>query len=253
MIVVGRQPSGLEERRERAIADLKKYYPDGRVERLEALHKNLSERLSKLYKELGYSSRREMIESFGFEVHNDKGGRPISCDPEAVLAELTRRYEGRPKPRTIKALFEENADIGGNLKTIHNVARKHFGRSLGKELEERGLIERAPAKSVPPQTGRAGRSRKPVPETAEILAALDDMERRLGGVPIEDRPSSMASLCRRFPEHESLVTEGRKRGVVSKEALRQRGILRPSKNTIAAEQRRSRLSHVRSQGLPALL
>lgn len=44
-------------------------------ERLDALHGHLSERLSKLYKELGYASRQEMIESFGFEVSISKGGQ----------------------------------------------------------------------------------------------------------------------------------------------------------------------------------
>lgn len=253
MITMERQPLGLEERRERAIADLKKYYPDGRVERLDALHKHFSERLSRLYKELGYTSRREMIESFGFEVIINKGGRPISHNPEAVLSELQRRYEGRQKPATIKVLFEENSDIGGSLKTIYNEARKHFGRSFSKELEARGLIEKASAKSAPQQTGRAGRPRKPVPETAEILAALDDMERRVGDVPIEDRHSSMAGLRRRFPEYEGHVEEGRKQGVVSKEALQRRGILRPPKKKVSAERKRARLSHIRAQGLPFLL
>lgn len=126
-----------------------------------------------------------MIESFGFEVSISKGSRPSSCDSEAVLAELQRRYEGKPKPRTTKDLFGENPDLSGKLKTLNNGARTIFGRTLGKELEARGLIERVPARSEPRQTtGRVGRPKKSGPGTEEILGVLDDMERRLKDVPM---------------------------------------------------------------------
>lgn len=251
---MGRQPLSVEERRDRAIADLRKCYPDGRVERLDALHGHLSERLSRLYKELGYASRQEMIESFGFEVSINKGGRPSSCDPDAVLAELQRRYEGKPKPRATKDLFGENPDLSGKLKTLNNGARTFFGRTLGKELEARGIIERTPARSEPRQTtGRVGRPKKSGPGTEEILGALDDMERRLKDVPMGDRPSTIAGLCRLFPEYEGHVKEGRKRGAFSKGALLQRGILRPPKGQAAAERKQARLSHIRNQELPILL
>lgn len=188
-----------------------------------------------------------------------KGGRPSTCDPEAILGELQRRYEGRPKPSSVKALCEDNPDISGNLKTLNNGARTFFGRTFGKELEARGLIEKTPRARASQsaghsrQTGNVGRPRKPVPEVAEIDAAVDDMERRLKGVPPEDRPSTMAGLSRLFPEYEGHIDEGRKLGVVSKESLRQRGILRLPKSQAAAERKRARLSHIRNQELPELL
>lgn len=189
-----------------------------------------------------------------------RGGRPSTCDPEAILGELQRRYEGRPRPRRIKELIEENPDMSGSLKTLGNEARKLFGRTLGKELEARGLIEERTPRASASQpagasrhTGKVGRQRKPVPEVTEIDAAVDDMERRLKGVPTEDRPATMAGLSRLFPEYKDRIDEGRKLGVVSRESLRQRGILRLSKSQLAAERKQARLSHVRNQELPDLL
>ncbi|WP_346674534.1 hypothetical protein [Enorma phocaeensis] len=245
----------LDERRERAITDLKKYYPDGKVARLDADHKKLGERLRELYKELGYSSRQEMIKSFGFEMPDSKGGRPRSLDVEAVLTEIQRRYEdgSRPKPRTTKALFDENPDLSGYYEALNSSARRLFGRPLGKEFAARGLIEKAPAKREPSGEGRAARAKKPAYSAEEILAALNDMEQRLADVPFEEKPTTMAALNRLFPEYEELVAKGRKRGVFSKEILTQRGILRLSDSRLAAEKKRARLSHIRNQELPTLL
>lgn len=63
----------------------------------------------------------------------------------------------------------------------------------------------------------------------------------------------MVDLCTWFPEYEGLISAGRRRGIVSKRILRDRGLLRLSKSEIAAEQKRARLSHIRNQELPALL
>lgn len=250
-----RGPLSLEERRERAVADLKNYYPDGRIARLDADHKKLGERLRKLYRELGYSSRREMIESFGFEMPSEKGGRPRSCDFETVLAELQRRYEdeGKPRPRTTKALFEENPDLAEHYEALNSGARKFFGRSLGKELEARGLVDRGSSRSSDAEAARGARVERRESETAELLAALGDMEQRLADVPVDERPSTLTSLCERFPEYEGLISQGRRRGIVSKQILFDRGILGLSKSRVAAQRKSARLSHIRNQELPALL
>ena len=247
---------GLEERRKHAIADLKKCYPNGKVARLDANHKKLGERLTKLYRELGYSSRREMIESFGFEMMCNKGGRPSTVNAEEVLTELQRRYEGKPVPGSVKELLKENPDLSGNLKTISlRLGREgnSYGASLGEELIARGLIEKKLVKSVAVQQDHAARAERRKIETEQILAALDAMEKSLAEVPVEDRPSSMVGICRRFPEYEELISVGRRKGIVSQRILRERGILRLSKAALAAEKKRVRLSHVRNQELPALL
>ena len=58
--------ASLAEREERALRDLRKYYPDGEVVRLDKDHSSLGERLSKLYVEIGYESRADYLEALGF-------------------------------------------------------------------------------------------------------------------------------------------------------------------------------------------
>lgn len=262
-MAMGNQISRIEERRERAIADLRELFPDKVVTRLDALDKPLGKRLSKLYPQLGFSTRAEMIESFGFEISIDKGGRPRSCNHEEVLEELQRRYKGKAKPRTAKALFEENPDLSEHYKALSNGARNLFGRTLGEVLAARGLVEKGAAESTSRQIGQKRTSQerfdrdvrpgKPACGIAEVLAALDEMERRLAEIPMDERPATMAALSRLFPEYDNLILEGRKRGVVSKRILVNRGILRLSKSKLAAERKRIRLSHIRNQNLLALL
>lgn len=273
---MGRRPLSLEERRERAIADLRACYPDGTVARLDELHKHLGERLSRLYGELGYPSRAAMIESFGFGAAEGKGGRPPAFDAEELLATLRRCYEGRAKPRTLKELVEQNPDLAGNLKTLGSSARKRFGRPLGAELAARGLVGRGPSagdsdEGRPPagdgDDSLAAAARRPrgagvprgaatprgVADAEQVRACIDDMERRLADVPLGDRPGTIAALCRLFPEYEGLVSAGRRSGAVSKELLRERGVLRPPKGALAAERARERAAHVRNRELPELL
>lgn len=246
----------LDERRERAIADLKKYYPNGKVARLDADHKKLGERLRELYKELGYPSRQELIKSFGFEMPDSKGGRPSTVNLEEVFEELERRYESRPVPSSITELVNENRDLARKLKTLQSRLSREGdarGATLGKELAARGLIAEKPVKKATVRQDRVDKAEQRKIEAEQILVVLDAMEKGLAETPVEDRPLSMADLCRRFPEYEELISVGRRRGIVSKQILRERGILGISKTALAAEKKRKRLSHPRNLELSALL
>lgn len=131
----------LLERENRAIQDLQKYYPDGVVKRLDSDHSSLGERLSNLYRELGYESRAKYLEVLGFtQAADSKGGRPTTTDPEAIISELMDRYEGMDKPKTIGILIYENPDMKGQIKTLQNKSNELFGQTLVKEFKARGLL-----------------------------------------------------------------------------------------------------------------
>lgn len=116
------------DRENRAIQDLKKYYPDGQIKRLDSDHSSLGERLTNLYRELGYESRAEYLEVLGFtQSVESKGGRPTTTDPEAIISELMDRYEGIEKPKTIGILIHENPDMKGQIKTLQNKSNELFG------------------------------------------------------------------------------------------------------------------------------
>mgnify|MGYP004518670219 FL=1 len=125
---------------DRIIEQLKEYYPDGKVVRIGNDHKKLSERIGKVYKEIGYQSRDDFFTAYGFEVVRRKPGHPFTTDAKEVLAELHRRYDGKALCTTTKELIEENPDLKGKLKTLQNNSVKDFGDGFKNILVGEGLL-----------------------------------------------------------------------------------------------------------------
>lgn len=169
----------LANRIKTAVADLEEYYPDRKVHHLDGLHKSLGKRLSKLYAKIGYDSREQFLNAYGFETTKtaNTGGRPTTLDPEALLSQLAARYEGKDKPTSQKVLAEENPDLKGQLKSLSNKCTDLYGKTLKKLLIEREIIV---------QSG----GRAPVTEE-ELTAALEEMK----------------AICNRDPEPASSQSE----------------------------------------------
>lgn len=177
----------LRERERKAIADLSRFAPDGIVSGIDSYDKPLGKRLSKLYKAIGYESRRDMIEAFGFRYgEGTAGGRPRT-DVEGVLAEIASRYEGEPKPATLGQLVFENPDLEGVLTTAGKRAKELYGASLSKELRRRGLLQ-------PKKDGVDGASEVEDDGITAMIEALAEIYREA------EKPKTMKELERAHPE-----------------------------------------------------
>ena len=164
--IVPRTPA-LAERERRAINDLRGLFPDGNVAGLDNKDKALGKRLSALYRSLGYESRADMITALGFRQDpENRGGRPVTVDPEALFAELQQRYEGEPKPAALGVLIHENPDLAGTIKTVQNKCNELYGHTITIELIERGLLDRELPKRVNDTSDE------------EILQAIDALEKK---------------------------------------------------------------------------
>lgn len=129
---------------ERCIAELKGFYPNLVIKgSVDKEHKKLGERLASARKLIGYESRSDMLEAWGFQVVGGKVGRPKSFDAEELIAEIARRYEGKAKPNKVSQITAENPDLASKIKTASNLAHRLFGSSLTRELGRRGILVKA--------------------------------------------------------------------------------------------------------------
>lgn len=177
---------------DRALADLEKFYPDRVVESLEKQHKGLANRLGELAKDLGYASRTELMEAHGFTMKrrpvSAKGGRPVTFDHEALLAELHRRYEGKEVPRGVAEFSQENPDLAAAIKTFANKARQLCGDTCRNVLIKEGLLK-----------GEVSERQRSSVTREQMDAALEGLAEVYKDEP--DKPRTVKALVKRHPEY----------------------------------------------------
>lgn len=174
----------LKAREEAAIADLRALAPDGVIDGLDSKDKSLGKRLSKLYPRLGYETRKDMIEAFGFTLAS-KGGRRPEVDPVQYLKKLVELYPQGTSCSSLNdfsdLLKKEHPEMASKLKTIRNGSQSAFGSSFLNVLKEHGLVGE-----------RAGF------DADACEAALEALTQRYAGT--EDVPCSMGELFDRNPD-----------------------------------------------------
>ena len=180
----------LKAREEAAIADLDALASDGVIEGLDSKDKSLGKRLSALYPRLGYETRKDMIEAFGFTMSSKaKGGRPVSVDPVRFMEEICALYSERAPFATSKEfeglLKEEHPELASKLKTVKNKANTVFGRTFGAELDARGII-----------------LGKPSFDDDVVLAALDELVALHAGS--DEKPKTINVFFRAHPEFDPM-------------------------------------------------
>lgn len=201
----------LADRERRAVEDLRALFPDGNVTGLDSKDRALGKRLSKLFKALGYASRGQMIEALGFHQSGSKGGRSKTLDPEALLAELERRYEGKDKPATMKALMQDNPDLVGKLKSLQNRSGKLLGHTLARELGARGLLGKRAGATAKDENARAGSTRQLEPgnraeaDGKELLARIEELKRKYADLPNKEKPGTLKELKRLEPGYAAAI------------------------------------------------
>lgn len=204
----------LAARVDRIVAQLKEYYPDGKVIRITNDHKKLSERIGKAYKEIGYPSRDAFFAAYGFEAN--KAGHPFTTDAKEVFVELHRRYDGKTLCASPSQLIEENPDLKGKLKTLQNNSQRDFGDVFKNVLIGEGLL--------------AGEKREAARKftRAEMDEALEELAGRIKEDGIFAK--TMASLQKAYPDYSDALTFlGRVSsdwyGLTPRKVLQERGIL----------------------------
>ena len=126
------------------LRDLNEAYPDKVIVGLQKDPKKWSEKVGRLYKNIGYASREDFLAAYGFTVEKRsdgvKTGRP-SIDLNAIVEELISRYEGDRCVTSIDQLKEENPDLAPKFKSIQNKSKELFGMTFNNYLKEKGVYQ----------------------------------------------------------------------------------------------------------------
>lgn len=120
----GNEPDDLKKKLSSFFARIDGYYPDKKIVRLHNDHKKLGERLTSLYRELGYDSGKEMLEAYGYEVELQKRtvsekntAENIQKRKEVLLEDLKSCFSGR-KLRFISDLDREVPGIQTEIRSL---------------------------------------------------------------------------------------------------------------------------------------
>lgn len=133
----GEEPDLIKERMDNAINSLNEYYPSHIIEgAIQKDHKNLAQTLGGFWQWLGYKSMEDMLAAYGF-TYNAKAGRSKSVDPEAIIAELKKRY---PEGTTMTTGEIKDANPDLKIKSVMNQAKELYGMTFGNYLIEQGII-----------------------------------------------------------------------------------------------------------------
>ena len=162
------------------LRDLNETYPDKVIVRLQQDHKSWSEKVTRLYKNIGYASRDDFFAAYGFTVEQAKGGRP-SVNLDAILEILLSRYEGDRYVTSLNQLKEENPDIAPKIKSLQNKAYEMFGMTLNKYLKEKGVF----------QSDESAAAEKTKEYKAKLDPILDELKKRYEG---KELPKSFVEL-----------------------------------------------------------
>ena len=136
-ITPGNEPEVIKIRIDNTLKSLNEYYPNHIIEgAIQREHKKLAQTLAGFWQWLGYKDIAEMLAAYGY-TYNAKAGRAKSVDPDAIIAELKRRY---PDGTTLKAgeIKEANPDL--KIKSVMNKAKELFGMTFADYLVEQGII-----------------------------------------------------------------------------------------------------------------
>ena len=146
-ITPGNEPDLIKTRFDNTMEKLNEYYPDHVIERaIQRDHNNLAQTLAGFWQWLGYKDMVEMLAAYGF-TYNAKTGRAKSVDPEAIVAELRKRYpEG--VAMTVDELRSANPDL--KIKSVMNMSKELFGMTFVKYLLEQGIL--LPVEKIPQKT-----------------------------------------------------------------------------------------------------
>ena len=160
----GEEPEAIAKKVQSFLAKIDEYYPDKQVIGLHNEHKKLGERLTKLYRELGYESGEEMLNAYGYEYVQKKRIAASNEEKQArkdeMIAELKRRYPNGSGMASLSDLKDANPDIASEITNSH--LRK-------EELLAAGILS---AENNKTQQRHAARAESYEPLCAELLSMI---------------------------------------------------------------------------------
>ena len=148
-IPLSKAPEKTQIMAKRLFAKLDELFPDKNVEYLDTKHDHQAEKALEISRALGYVNKNDFLEAYGYvivlhsaDVAENKGGRPKSVDPNAVINQLKEKYPNGSPFHSIHELRQAEPELSKNLKTLANNAQELFGMPFSKYLISIGILSK---------------------------------------------------------------------------------------------------------------
>lgn len=221
MAVILPVPESEQRVLENLLRDLNETYPDKVIVRLQQDHKKWYEKVTRLYKNIGYATRDDFLAAYGFTEVKGKGGRP-SNDLEAIVVELISRYEGERFVESIDQLKEENSDLAPKFKSIQNKSKELFGMTFVSYLKEKGVIGKKEISAEAAEKDRLAKEKdKADLKEFDLLFQSD----HLGWKPLPDNFEELFSKLDNSRDRKNLIKLLERLGIDAEEHFRALGVL----------------------------
>ncbi|MDD7516826.1 leucine-rich repeat protein [Ruminococcus flavefaciens] len=168
----GNEPEQIKRKIANFLARIDQYYPDKVVSGLHVEHKKLGEKLTAMYRELGYESGQAMLEAYGYEYiqkyrTSSKTDEDKNADKQQLINELKSRLNGK-EVYSISDLKRRYPDLEQQITN---------SRMAKQEFIDAGVLKKRPVEPPKPKVERKTKEPKTKPEKAELKAA--DLEREM--------------------------------------------------------------------------
>ena len=190
----GDEPEAIRKKLDRLFSKLNEIYPDYVIVSLHKDHKELGERVTNLYRLLGYPDGRAFLQDYGYTVKdNEKRGGQSKGTPEEFIAELHRRYPEGVSLDNVNQLAAENPDMAQRFKTMANRWKQLFGVSLTDHLVREGILTSDLAIA-----NAARRAERPnIQNETQLAELIATLEQRYES---KDKPTSFLALVNENPD-----------------------------------------------------
>ena len=190
----GNEPDNLKKKLTSFLAKIDEYYPDKKVVGLHNEHKKLGERLTALYRELGYESGQEMLEAYGYEYaqkaktsRSDDEKKAIQLD---LINRLKERIDGASTYKSISDLKRAFPDLERDITNAHLTKQEFIDAGIiGERVELTTDMSEELLSKLKEVLSKYGKTtfvslrelRMEVPESREIIDQLKAAWQNRGG------------------------------------------------------------------------
>lgn len=215
----GQEPEAIRQKIQRLKEKLDSAYPDKVIFRLHNDHKKWGEKVTELYRLLGYPDGKTFLAAYGYTMQDDKGGRPAG-DHMAIVNELKKRYADGPVCGTINELMAANRDLASKFKNLSNSAPKLFGMPLAKYFQQEGIL----ASDTQKRAFSAAKARERALEAAP--GELEKLRRRYQAAPYDGEGLITRFWAKNYDvDRETIQAYASEQGLTVQELLRREGVM----------------------------
>lgn len=216
LYVPGEEPEAIKKQINRLFEKLDVAYPDKVITKLNTDHKKWGEKVTELYRQLGYPDGNAFLTAYGYSMEKNVSGRPSSVNPDAIISQLKKLY---PEGTSMSSSDLQKAHPDIPWKSLQNKSSEYFGMPFTKYLAKEGIL-----------TSDRAIGTNSISDEKGVAELLETLKKRYEG---KDKPTELKTLIADNPDLEiSSINKvvSKFYGTTTAAYLIQNGILRSVKD-----------------------